>query len=195
MKIIGLTGGVGSGKSTVAQIMKEKYNAHIVIADKIGHIAMEKGANTYIEIVHCFGNDILDAGGNINRRRLGEIVFNNLDQLLLLNSIIHPFVYQYIQNEIRQVIEEAKTDIFIIESAIIIEAGYKELCDEIWYVSSTKEIRSERLRKTRGYSQEKIDSIMSNQLSDREFSNNSTKTIYNNINIDKIYEQLELIVV
>lgn len=195
MKIIGLTGGVGSGKSTVAHILKEEYGAYLCIADEIGHKAMKLGESPYHQIVEFFGKDILDNNQDIDREKLGRLVFQDLNKLNILNSFIHPYVYEDIVETISNLKNRKIITLVVVESAILIEAGYTKICDEIWYVSASKELRSRRLMEDRGYTIEKIQRVMENQLDEAEFCQNSTRILYNNGDIQEIKRQLEIFLV
>lgn len=195
LKIIGITGQVGSGKSTVANIIKEKYDAHLILTDLIAHELMRKGAICYQLIVNYFGKDILDDTGEIERNKLSRIVFQDSLKLSDLNDMVHPYVMNYVFDEITRLKQEDKVKYVVIETALLIEAGYKEICDEVWAVTISDEIRRERLRKSRGYSSEKIDSILKNQLKDEIIRENSTAIINNNGKIDEIIKQIEFLLV
>lgn len=195
VKVIGITGQVGSGKTTVATIMKETYGAYMLIADAIGHDCMNKGGISYEYILNYFGESILDKEENIDRKVLGSIVFQDEEKLEILNSMIHPFVMNYIIDEIKRIKTEKKDGYIIIESALLIEAGYKEICDEIWYIQVDAEEREQRLIRNRGYTKEKIQSMLKNQLSEEEFLKHATHVIYNNGEIQEIKSQLEYLLV
>lgn len=201
--VIGITGGIGCGKSTVLNILKEKYNAHIIDADKTAHRLMEYGTQVYDKIVTCFGREIIAEDLSIDRKRLGALVFNDSEKLACLNGIVHPAVKDDIIAEIksmyqiqhysgnRQYYDEniknkniynkninsaiyngnnpSSEIIIAVEAALFIEAGYMDICDELWYIYTEKEIRIQRLTASRGYTREKAESIIANQLSDSEF--------------------------
>ena len=101
--VIGITGGIGTGKSTILRILKEKYNFTIFEADKIAHELMMKGNVSYLKIVDYFGNDILDENNEIDRKKLGQKVFNDKKQLEKLNEFVHPEVIHEIQNRIEKI--------------------------------------------------------------------------------------------
>ena len=192
MKIIGITGGVGSGKSRVLSFMEEKYNAIICEADKVAWKLQEPGGESYCKIVKYFGEDILNEDGTINRGKLGQIVFNNKAKLAELNKITHPAVKEYIKNLI-QIKKECNTKLWVVEAALLIEDHYDEICDELWYIYVSKDVRRKRLKDSRAYSNEKINAIMSAQLSEEYFQKYCQITIDNSgdfedtcIQIDKI---------
>ncbi len=165
--VIGITGGVGCGKSAVLSILEENFNAYIIDADKVAHRLMEPLNPAYDKIIACFGEAVKDRGGFIDRKKLGQIVFNHKEKLKCLNSIVHPMVKEAIMEEIRD-INSLKT-LIAVEAALFIEAGYMDICDELWYIYTDNESRIERLIKSRGYTREKTESIISSQLSDSEF--------------------------
>lgn len=193
MKILGITGGVGSGKSKVLYELEEKYNAYIVEADKLAHELMMPGETIYEKIIEKFGEDILSKNEPyyIDRIALGDIVFKNKDKLELLNSITHPMV----KNKILEVIDSKKSEgtvqLFVIEAALLIETGYKDICDEIWYIWVNKEERIKRLIDSRGYTREKCLSIFDNQQSDDYYKKYANHTINNNNSFDCTSNQLK----
>jgi len=168
MKVIGITGGVGSGKSRVLDFLKTEYEAIICQADHVAWKLQEPGQACYNEILKTFGADILNEDKTINRSALGAIVFADREQLDKLNQIMHPAVKVYISQWIE---EEAKknTAYFFLEAALLLEENYQEICDEIWYIYSREDVRHQRLMENRGYSEAKIKSIMATQLKDEDF--------------------------
>ncbi|MFW5668118.1 dephospho-CoA kinase [Acetivibrio ethanolgignens] len=190
MKVIGLVGGVGCGKSTAAAILEKAYGARVIIADKIGHLAMEKGCETYQQIVTLFGEEILNDEGQIDRKRLGDIVFPQPDKLAVLNGIIHPFVWRTVKEQINAA-EEAGCAFVVLESAILLESSEKGLCDVIFAVTADKEVRFERLRASRGYTREKFEAIMAQQLSEKELKKQVDVLISNNGDEEALEKQLK----
>ena len=169
MKVIGITGGVGAGKSEILKYLKEKHGAVVVEADKVGHLLMEPGGACYYSIVEKFGSSILNGDQTINRGKLGKIVFADEGLLAELNKIIHPRVKSHIVSEIAKERAYHRTKYFVVEAALLIEDHYDVICDEMWYVHTDASIRAERLKETRGYDDEKITSICANQKSPEEF--------------------------
>lgn len=168
MKIIGITGGVGSGKSRVLSYMEKQFDANICQADHVAWELQEPGQKCYAQIVEHFGKDTLNDDGTINRRKLGEIVFCNQDELFVLNEIMHPAVKEMIVNRI-QTERENDRKYFVIEAALLLEDGYNQICDELWYIYTDEKTRRLRLKESRAYSDEKIDAIMASQLSEEVF--------------------------
>lgn len=168
MKIIGITGGIGTGKSTVLTLLKEKYNAYIIETDKLAHDLMLPYEAAYLKIVSTFGEKILKEDKTIDRMLLGEIVFQDKEALEKLNNIVHPAVKEYILADIKQKKYENQVSYYVIEAALLIEDGYKEICDELWYIYAETEERIRRLLLGRGGNREKWETVMKNQ-SDEEY--------------------------
>lgn len=169
MKVIGITGGVGAGKSEILKYLKEKHGAVVIEADKVGHLLMEPGGACYYSIVEKFGSSILNGDQTINRGKLGKIVFADEGLLAELNKIIHPRVKSHIVSEIAKERAYHRTEYFVVEAALLIEDHYDVICDEMWYIHTDASVRAERLKETRGYDDEKITSICANQKSPEEF--------------------------
>ncbi len=168
MKIIGITGGVGSGKSRVLSYIEDTYSCTICQADHVAWDLQKPGEKGYMQIVECFGEKVLDADGTLNRKALGAIVFSDQDELYKLNAIMHPVVKERIRERIAEE-ENVGTELFVLEAALLIEEHYDEICDELWYIYTDEKIRRERLKSSRGYSDEKIDAMMKTQLSEEMF--------------------------
>lgn len=198
MKIIGLTGSVGSGKTVVAHVFEQEFGAKVLIADEIGHLFMEPGAKGYQQILKEFGEEILNGEENVQNRRidrnkLAKKVFQDPFSLQKLNQIIHPLVNQYLENMIKKERKQGKLPYLLIESALLLETGYEKICDEIWYVTAEDEIRRRRLKASRGYSDEKITAILKNQLPDGIFREKCKKILENNGDIAEISQQIKLL--
>ena len=190
MKIIGITGGVGSGKSRVLSFLEEKYNAIICQADHVAWKLQEPGQRSYLEIVEYFGKTILNDDQTINRGALGQIVFNDVAKLQKLNEITHPAVKDYIKEQI--LIEKEKgSELFIIEAALLLEDHYEKICDEIWYIFAREEVRRERLKESRNYTDEKIDSMIAKQQTESYFRKHCQLTIDNSGNFEDTCIQIE----
>lgn len=193
MKIIGITGGVGAGKSRVLNELKVQYGAYIIEADKLAHELMEPGKVIYEEIVTAFGEDILceEEPHVIDRVKLGKIVFSDKKYLDVLNKIVHPLVKKSILMSIRQAKEKGDVRLFVIEAALLIEDEYKSICDELWYIWVDKETRIKRLMLQRNYTKEKSVSIMNNQSSDEFYKENCDFIIDNNRDYEYTSEQIK----
>lgn len=189
--VIGVTGGVGAGKSFVLSIIEEEFDAKLLHADEIAHQLTEPEHSCYERIVEEFGTGILKEDKTIDRNKLAEIVFGDLSALKKLNHIVHPMVKEYIQGEISCILLEDPAKIIVIEAALLIEDHYEEICDEIWYVKADEEIRRKRLKENRNYTDERIDKIIKSQLKESEFEKNCQKIINNNGNIEKTRQEIK----
>ena len=191
MKVIGITGGIGSGKSLVAHILKEKYNAYIVNTDRIAKEQMEPGGISYTGVIEYFGTKILKEDGSIDRSLLSQIVFNDNDKRKKINQLTHPNVLLAVEEEKEAVRAAGVHPYFVIETALMIESGYALVCDEVWYVQASQEARRERLKSDRGYSDEKIDAIFHSQSKDEDYLRHFQTVIRNNGNIADLEAQIE----
>ena len=191
MKIIGITGGIGSGKSAVLELLKSNFNAFVIKADDVAKETMEAGHVGYNKVLEVFGEDILDCNKNIIRTKLAEIVFHNKHKLIVLNSIIHPLVKKLITEQIGQLKCEEKYDYIFIEAALLIEDHYEILCDELWYIYAHEDVRIERLKASRGYDDNKIKEIFANQLGPEDFKKHCKTIINNNKTLEDTLLQLK----
>lgn len=165
MKVFGITGGAGAGKSTLLSMLSDIEGCFCVQADEVAKTQMKKGEIAYEKIVFLFGEDILASDGEIDRNKLGEIVFKEDNKRLVLNSIVHPSVKNFFLDDIEKKRVKGVENYFI-EAALLLEDHYERFCDEVWYVYATEGLRRERLKLTRGYTDEKIDGIFKSQMSD-----------------------------
>lgn len=178
MKIIGITGGIGAGKSCVLREIEVLDETFVIEADKLAHILLSPGHDCYTEVVSCFGKEILSEDQSIDRAVLRKLVMNSSEKLRQLNALVHPAVKKYIVNDI-----EKKRDLgykyYVIEAALLIQDGYRNICDEIWYIYADKDLRVERLLKSRGYSRQTAEEFIKNQPEDEYFIENSDRVIDN----------------
>jgi len=187
MLILGLTGGIGCGKTAVLTILKEEYDAYIIEADRLAHELMEPGKTVYQGIVDAFGMEVLmdtdidisapaegdaviDNGQStvnrsIDRKKLGDIVFHDKDKLALLNSISHPLVKEEILRRIEEQ-KDAGKKLFVIEAALLIQDGYKSICDKMCYVYADLDVRISRLCEYRGFTKERAQAVIDSQESE-----------------------------
>ena len=129
MKVLGITGGVGAGKSTVLGYLAKRYGARVIEADRVAHLLQQPGGDCYDAVVNCFGREILFPDGKINRETLGRIVYTDQEQLKVLNHIVHPAVKTYIIEAIAQEQKKADVPFVTIEAALLLEDGYDRICD------------------------------------------------------------------
>lgn len=194
MKILGITGGVGSGKSRILYDLEQNYGAYVIEADKLAHELMQPGMAIYNKIVERFGSEILNKAEPycIDRERLGRIVFGNEDSLRALNSMIHPTVKEIIKERISNAEKSGERKLFVIEAALLIQDGYSDICDEIWYVWVERENRIRRLMAQRGYTREKCISIFDSQEPDEYYKKYAKFTINNNFDYENSSKQLKV---
>lgn len=178
MKIIGITGGIGSGKTAVLSIFKEEYGAFIMEADALAHRLMEPGQRSYTDIVDTFGDGILASDNTIDRAKLGAIVFGDPDKLERLNQITHPNVKNAILESINEQ-KESGCELYILEAALLIQDGYLSICDEMWFVYANVEVRIDRLCRYRGFSRDKAVAVIRSQEPDSYYEINCVKKIDN----------------
>lgn len=190
MKIIGITGGIGSGKSCVLTIMEETYNVVICQTDVVAHRLQKKDEECYRKIVEEFGNAILGEDREIDRKKLGGIVFHDVDKLQKLNEIVHPAVKIQVKEEIEEA-RKKNCKIFLIESALLLEDHYEEICDELWYIYANETVRRERLKTSRLMTNEKIDLVMKSQASEETFRKYCHRVIDNSGTIEETKKQIE----
>ncbi len=191
MKIIGITGGVGCGKSEVIRYIMKNYNCFVIFADDVAKQLQEVGNVCYDKIISLLGQEILDDDKNIDKEKMAAKIFADSTLLEKVNSIVHPAVKEYVLEKIAKYRKSGKVDLFVIEAALLIEDGYGKIVDEMWYVYTHDEIRRERLKKSRGYSDEKITQIFSKQLSKEQFIEHCSFIIDNNHSMDVTQEQID----
>lgn len=191
MRIIGITGGVGAGKSEIVKYLEEHYGAEVAIADKIGHLGIKKGKECYLSVIDLLGDAIIEEDGELNREKIATIVHADKERLTQLDAIIHPFVKRCI---IKMIIDAqaAKRKYFLIEAALLFEANYNQICDEVWYIYASCDVRCARLSKSREYDEEKSRQIMANQLSDADFRGKCDFVIDNSGDFVDTTKQIDL---
>ncbi len=162
---IGLTGGIASGKSTVAKYL-EQLGAHVIDADKLGHRAYEPDTRAFRAVVEAFGPDVVDADGRIDRKALGAKVFGRPDRMKELTDIVWPEIRRLAEAELATVNREGPARIVVLEAAVLFEAGWQDAVDEVWVVTVPPEVAVARACARDGLSpedvQRRIDSQMSN---------------------------------
>lgn len=192
IKILGITGGVGAGKSTILSYLARQYGARVIELDKAGHLCMQPGTACYEQIVERFGQEILAEDGSIDRPALSKIVFADRKEVEALNHIVHPAVKDYIRTEIRKEQENGTVPFVVLEAALLLEDHYDEICDEIWYVYVEDGVRIQRLQASRGYTPEKTRAVLKNQKSDEEFRRFCQFVIDNSSdNVENTYKQID----
>lgn len=187
--ILGLTGGIGAGKSTVLHILETDYHAHIIQSDQLAKDLMLPGGATYEPLLALFGTEILDPDGQINRGRMAAAMYASADLVAQVNAIVHPKVRDRILTDIRA----SKAALIVVESALIREGKLDELCDGIWYVYASPETRIRRLIASRGYTREKCLSILARQSSDETYRDLSDIVLNNDGTPEQTRSQIHMI--
>ena len=161
---VGLTGGIGTGKSLVSDILN-KLGAHVISGDALGHEAYLPGTKGFDQVVGAFGEEIVGDDGFVDRKKLGPIVFSDPANLDLLNSIMHPLIYEMIKDRMKDV---SRVPLVVVEAAVLIEANWQDLFDEIWVVTSDQEIVISRLAERNNLSRNDAISRIQSQMSQDE---------------------------
>ena len=190
--IIGITGGVGAGKSEVLKYVDQKYNCMVIYSDQVANDIKKKGFPAYDELVKLLGKGILGPDEEIDKKKMASAIFNDKDMLKSVNNILHPAVNTFIINIIETERKKNKLDFVFVEAALLIENGYKDIVDELWYVYADENVRRRRLRESRGYWDEKITDIFKSQLDDKTFRENSDFVIDNSSSLDEMEAQIDI---
>ena len=189
MRIIGVTGGIGAGKSTVLELLKEEYGAELLMADAIGRELQEPGGACYEAMRGLFGEGCLLEDGTFDRKQIAAQIFSDEVMKEKLNAIVHPAVRAEIERRLGVLAWEGQP-IAVIESAILFEAGYETMCDEVWIVTAEPQVRIGRLMESRGYTKEKCLQIMKNQPPEEKIKTLADHVIENNTDLDAVKKQI-----
>lgn len=192
LKFIGITGGVGAGKTAILEYIREHYPCEIYLADQVAHEVERAGTDCFGQLVKLLGADVLDENGEIHKGRMAAKIFADGTLLAKINAIVHPAVKEYLLNRLEEARREERTELFFVEAALLIECGYGQLVDEMWYVHANESVREKRLRDSRGYDEEKIRQIMDAQLSEEEFRKASDFVIDNSGELEDSYRQIDV---
>lgn len=185
MRVIGLTGGVGAGKSLVLSILKKDYGAEVIKADEVAHELMEPGKEGYLAVTRALGEGIQKPDGTIDRKALAARIFQDDHARKTVDDIIHPMVWKTIRNKI----SASQARLIVVEFAIMDEK-MDGIWDEMWYVRTSKENRIRRLAENRGYTRDHSERIMASQASESEFLDRCTRVIRNDGSVEEVRNQL-----
>ena len=188
MIVIGLTGGIGTGKSEVARILEE-IGAYIIDADRLGHSAYLPHSEIWEEVVKEFGYGVLLPDEEIDRKKLGSIVFNDPVQLAKLNEIMHPRMGQMVAN----IIEGLDAEVVVVEAALLLEAGWDALVDEVWCTGASEDVVIDRLKARNGLNKEEAQKRINAQMSVDERKSRSQVMIENNGDLAQLTTVVEQI--
>lgn len=191
MRLIGITGGVGAGKSAILRFIKQHYYCKIYLADEVAHKLQQPGEVCYEKLTALLGDGVLAADGSIDKSKMAARIFLDKDILLKVNAIVHPAVRDYLEAAVKEAAEDKETELFFIEAALLIENGYKDFVDEMWYIHAGDEVRRERLKNSRGYDDERISRIMESQLSEDKFREGSDFILDNSGDLTEAYSLIK----
>ena len=180
-KIVGITGGIGSGKSLVSEMFQE-LGATIVDADRIAREILEPGGRAFKKVVDSFGKEVLNNDGTLDRKKIADIVFSNPDQLELLNSLTHPVVFEVMQEEV----ERANDGVICLDVPLLFTCDFPIFCHKTIAVLAPKEIRIHRILKRDQCSVASAEARIANQLSDQEFQEKADICINNDGDVDNL---------
>lgn len=191
MKIIGVTGSSGAGKSTVCDILKKRYSVHIIDADKIAKELSKKGSIYLKEISKCFGKEILDETGELNRKKLANIIYNDGKKRNELNNITFTYVVAEIKERINNLKDE---ELVVIDAPLLFESNLNEICDIVIGVISNEEDKVIRICKRDNIDENLAKKRLSIQINDEYLKEKVDYIIYNNNQITNLYENIENII-
>lgn len=191
MKTIGITGGVGAGKSAVLEYLADNYNCYIIMTDDVAKGLYTKGSKTYEMMIALIGEDIVDETGEIDKKKLADIIFSNANKRMAVNSIVHPAVKQEVITRITNNKIAGRLDYTFVESALLLTEHYDVFCDEVWYIDTSEDIRRQRLKESRGYSDEKIDNILKSQQALENIKDKCSYCIDNNKDLEYTFRQIQ----
>lgn len=194
MQVIGITGGVGAGKSAILEYLQENYKVKNLEADRIAERLMEPGTECYEQLLKFLPVEIYNEDETIDRQALAKKLFESPQLRQDVNKVVHPAVKQYICDRIEEQRQMRILDFVIIEAALLIEDRYDKICDEIWYIHAAEEIRRQRLLESRKYSPSKIEKIFESQMTEEEYREHCQVVIDNNGTKEEAFYQVAQII-
>ena len=184
MKIIGLTGGIGSGKSTVSQFLKE-LGATIINADKVGHQVLESNTEIRQQVIATFGRQIVKPDGEIDRGKLGEIVFGNPERLARLNQLMHPKISETVKVQLEQY-QRQGVAVVVVEAPLLAEADWTSMVNEVWVTVASEATVLRRLEQRMGLSQSQALTRIRCQLPSKERAKHADVVINTDLGLDEL---------
>ena len=189
MKVIGLTGGIGSGKSTVAGFLAE-LAAVILNADEVGHKALKPDTEIWRQVVAALGSQILTPDGNIDRKKLGNIAFSDPESLSRLNQIMHPRMYDMVKAQLEEYRRQG-VGIVVLEAPLLLEASWAPLVDEVWVTTAPEATVLKRLEERTGLSQAESLARLRSQLSSEERGRQADVVINTDCDLDELRSKVK----
>ena len=189
MFVIGLIGGIGSGKSSVSAIL-HSLGVEIIDADKVGHEAYTPNSEGWKKVISVFGQDIVGPENEIDRKKLGSIVFSDPSEMEKLNKLMHPIIHNLVEEKIK-LLSHQGVKVVVLEAAILIEANWQDLTDEIWLAKSNQEVVIERVQLRNNFTREEIIKRIQSQMSNDEREKHSDIVIDNNGTIEQLEEKVK----
>ena len=195
MLFIGITGGVGAGKTAILDYLQVHYRCRVLVADRIAEELMQPGTSCYDALSALFASEDIyvdgDASSGFDRGRLASVIFADAAKREALNAIVHPAVDVYVQEQVQAERKRGRLDLLVLEAALLIEKHYDEICDELWYIFTSEGNRRKRLMAGRGYSDEKTQQIIAAQLPEEAFRAACTEEIDNNGSRQESFAQID----
>lgn len=191
MKVIGVTGGVGAGKSTVLHMLKELCRCEIIMADDVAKELMNYGQSLCDTAIRLFGTKAYDENKELDRAYIASKIYADEALRTQWTDVVHPAVNRHIHDKISEAGISGKYDFVFIEAALLIENGYDSICDELWYVYASEDVRRDRLKKSRGYSDARISGIFDSQMKEEEFRKHCDFIIDTGISMENTYNTVK----
>lgn len=188
MLVIGLTGGIGSGKTTVSGFLEE-LGAEVIDADKVGHVTYLPDMPAWRDLIDTWGEDLLQPNREIDRKKLGAIVFSDPANLEKLNSIVHPRMRDIMNDRIEAFRGEGK-QVVVVDAAILIEAKWTSLVDEVWVTAAPEDVVVQRVMARNGWEEEQVRSRMASQMPAEERQSYADVVIDTNATLDEVRERV-----
>lgn len=209
MKFIGITGGVGAGKSEILSYLAKLPDTRVMFADEIAHALLEPGTECHEAVCRRFaGEDIYEdtvfvgeetctmdvqqtGKRQFDRKKLAQVIFADAKKRDAMNAIVHPEVKKYVLKTAEKERQEGRLKLLVLEAALLIEEHYDEICDELWYIYTRESVREQRLMASRGYSREKVHQIFASQLPEEAYRSHCRVVIDNNGTVEEAYRQID----
>lgn len=191
MRFIGITGGIGAGKSELLDYIRKHYKCEIYLADQVAHLVKRPGSRSYDALVRLLGREVVGADGEIDKAAMADRIFADPALLGQVNGIVHPAVKEFLLERLERARAAGEAELFFVEAALLIEGGYLALVDEMWYIHADDRVRRERLKASRGYSEDRISQVMARQLPEERFRESCSFVIDNSGALEDSWRQID----